>query len=49
MLIQADDLDQVLKRAQDLGIVRMMITGGSLSESLEAIALAKQFSHRKSL
>ncbi|KAK9727621.1 TatD DNase [Basidiobolus ranarum] len=36
-----DDLEYVLKRALDVGVERMMITGGSLSESKEALELAR--------
>lgn len=35
------DLDQVLKRAWDAGLTRMIITGTSLSDSKTALALAK--------
>ncbi|KAJ1978261.1 TatD DNase [Dimargaris xerosporica] len=39
-----DDFDQVLQRAQSVGVTKIMVTGGSVSESREAIALAKQHS-----
>ncbi|KAJ2958779.1 hypothetical protein NQZ79_g5695 [Umbelopsis isabellina] len=37
----ADDFDLVLERARKAGVERMMITGGSLSESKEALELAE--------
>jgi Tat protein secretion system quality control protein TatD with DNase activity len=36
-----DDFDLVLERARKAGVERMIITGGSLSESKEALELAK--------
>lgn len=39
------DLDQVLKRAWDAGLTKMMITGTSLSDSKTALELAKTNEH----
>jgi hypothetical protein len=36
-----DDFDLVMERARKAGVERMMITGGSLSESKEALKLAE--------
>ncbi|RKP26896.1 hypothetical protein SYNPS1DRAFT_32611 [Syncephalis pseudoplumigaleata] len=38
----ADDLKQVLQRASAMGVRHMMITGGSLAESKEALAMARE-------
>lgn len=39
----ADDLNAVLQRSKDAGLKSMIITGGSLKESREAIKLAKEY------
>ena len=38
-----DDLEQVVKRALDVGCTKLMVTGSDLKESAHAIELAKQF------
>ncbi|KAJ1654400.1 hypothetical protein IWQ61_005666 [Dispira simplex] len=38
-----DDLDQVLERARKVGVHKMIVTGGSLSESREALELASRY------
>ncbi|CAM0139857.1 unnamed protein product [Umbelopsis sp. WA50703] len=40
-----DDFDLVMERARKAGVERMMITGGSLSESKEALKLAETDEH----
>ncbi|KAI9852869.1 MAG: hypothetical protein M1838_004428 [Thelocarpon superellum] len=37
-----DDLEDVLKRALDVGCTKLMVTGSSLKESQKAVALAQQ-------
>ncbi|KAJ2720942.1 hypothetical protein GGI07_004292 [Coemansia sp. Benny D115] len=37
-----DDLDQILARAKAAGVVAMMVTGGNIHESKQAIALSKE-------
>lgn len=41
VIIPLDDFDLVLERARKAGVERMVITGGSLSESKEALELAE--------
>ncbi|CAO3661568.1 unnamed protein product [Umbelopsis ramanniana] len=41
----ADDFGYVLERARKAGVERMIITGGSLSESVEALSLAETDPH----
>ncbi|KAJ1656530.1 hypothetical protein IWQ61_003908 [Dispira simplex] len=38
-----DDLDQVLERARKVGVHKMIVTGGSLSESREALELVSRY------
>jgi TatD DNase family protein len=38
-----DDLDDVVKRALDVGCLKMMVTGSSLKESQHAVAIARQY------
>ena len=38
-----DDLEQVVKRALDVGCTKLMVTGSDLKESAHAVELAKQF------
>ncbi|KAI8057864.1 putative deoxyribonuclease TATDN1 [Syncephalis plumigaleata] len=40
--VHLDDLKQVIKRAKDIGVHHMMITGGSLTESKEALVMARE-------
>jgi TatD DNase family protein len=40
----ASDLENVVKRAREAGVERILITGTSLSESRAALDLAKQYS-----
>ncbi|KAJ2102901.1 hypothetical protein GGI16_003106 [Coemansia sp. S142-1] len=40
-----DDLEKILERARDAGIVAMMVTGGSLEESRHAIEMCQQHAH----
>jgi Tat protein secretion system quality control protein TatD with DNase activity len=40
----SDDLAEVIKRSEAAGVKSMIITGGSLHESGEALKLAKQLS-----
>ncbi|KAI9032069.1 putative deoxyribonuclease TATDN1-like protein [Hyaloraphidium curvatum] len=40
--VHPDDFGQVLERARAAGVERVIVTGGSLSESEEALALAEQ-------
>jgi TatD DNase family protein len=42
--LHESDLDQVVQRAKDRGVERMIITGTSLKESRQAIELAKRYS-----
>ncbi|KAH8550303.1 hypothetical protein BGW37DRAFT_498826 [Umbelopsis sp. PMI_123] len=44
-IAHADDFDSVIERARKAGVERMIITGGSLSESAEALALAETDPH----
>lgn len=39
-----DDFEAMLERSRVAGVKSMIITGGSLNESKEAIKLAKQYS-----
>ncbi|KAI9285363.1 putative deoxyribonuclease TATDN1-like protein [Umbelopsis sp. AD052] len=41
----ADDFASVMERARKAGVERMIITGGSLSESIEALSLAESDAH----
>ncbi|KAI8870105.1 Mg-dependent DNase [Ramicandelaber brevisporus] len=45
--LHQDDLTQVLARASAAGITRIMVTGGSLSESSEALALCREFTGKE--
>ena len=38
-----DDLEHVIKRARDVGVRKMLVTGSDLEESKNAIKLAKEF------
>ncbi|KAI9592366.1 hypothetical protein BDF19DRAFT_451576 [Syncephalis fuscata] len=40
--VHADDFKLVLQRAKDAGVNQMLITGGSLNESIEALELARE-------
>ncbi|TPX67372.1 hypothetical protein SpCBS45565_g03815 [Spizellomyces sp. 'palustris'] len=40
--VHTDDLEQVLQRARDAGVERIMVTGGNLKESKEALHLARR-------
>jgi TatD DNase family protein len=40
----ASDLDQVVERAKKAGVERILITGTSLQETKDALALAKKYS-----
>jgi TatD DNase family protein len=42
--LHESDLDQVVQRAKERGVERMIITGTSLEGSREAVELAKRYS-----
>lgn len=44
--VHDDDLDDVLQRAQDVGCIKMMVTGSDLEESKKAVQMAQE--HRMS-
>ncbi|KAJ1721977.1 hypothetical protein LPJ53_003550 [Coemansia erecta] len=39
--VHDDDMDKMLERAHDAGVVGMMVTGGNINESIEAIKLSR--------
>lgn len=43
-MIPQDDMAQVMNRSQSAGVKSMIITGGSLHESRQALKLAKDWS-----
>ena len=40
-----DDLEEVLKKASDAGVVRIIVPGTSISSSQKAIELARKYSN----